>query len=70
MLDACSRELSDRARYVVDYGVHHLARLKREASLSCVVDLLRANDFDLGAVELLGEFRTRETQNFIQGEID
>lgn len=40
VFDPCRRELAERAREVVDDCVHHLSSLKREASLTGVIDLL------------------------------
>ena len=70
MLDARRRELPDRPGEVVDDGVHDLPRLEREARLAGVVDLLRPNDDDLRAVELLRELRRLQAQQLVERQVD
>ena len=70
VLDAGRRQLANRARQVVDDRVHHLPGLEREARLAGVVDLLRANDDDLGAIDLLRELRWLEAQKLVERDVD
>ena len=68
MLDAGRGQLADRPREVVDDGVHDLPGLEREARLAGMVDLLRAHDDDLGALDLLREPRRLKAQQLVERE--
>src|SRR5271166_4482391 len=66
MFDARCGKLADRSRQVVYHRVHYLPGLEREARLAGVVDLLRADHDDLGAIDLLGEPRRLQAQKLIE----
>jgi hypothetical protein len=40
LFDADGGKFTNRPRQIIDYCIHHLAGLKRESRLACVIDLL------------------------------
>ena len=69
MLDARRGKLADGSRQVIDDRIHHLPGLEREARLACVVDLLRAHDDDLRALDLLGEPRGLQAEKLVERDV-
>ena len=66
VLDPGGRELADRPGEVVDDRVHDLPRLEREARLAGLVDLLRADDDERRALDLLRQLRRLEAQQLVE----
>ena len=53
LFNARGGQLANRSCQIVDHSVHDLAGVEREPRFAGMVDLLRANDHDLGPVDLL-----------------